>query len=166
MPYVCYAVLIFTFASTSCVQTTKAAIYGIKRGVVPSPSGDYDLNALEVIYAPERIEVGNEVIFKAFYDNRGNTTVPKRSFHAELLINERRAFIDYEPGPVPKTMNMREIIPTAAGNFYQVGFKPTEPGTYHYKFVLDRADHLPETDERNNVVEGTFVVIGGSGERY
>ena len=43
-------------------------------------------------------------------------------------------------------------------------FKPTEPGTYTYRWVLDKEDNLPETDETNNVIEGTIVVAERSAE--
>ena len=43
-------------------------------------------------------------------------------------------------------------------------FKPTEPGTYTYRWILDKEDNLPETDETNNVIEGTIVVAERSAE--
>ena len=43
-------------------------------------------------------------------------------------------------------------------------FMPTEPGTYTYRWVLDKEDNLPETDETNNVIEGTIVVAERSAE--
>ena len=43
-------------------------------------------------------------------------------------------------------------------------FMTTEPGTYTYRWVLDEEDNLPETDETNNVIEGTIVVSERSAE--
>ena len=111
------------------------------------------------------IEMGDEVTFSAFFDNRGHDTVPKASFRAELLVNGDRLFFDSTPGPVRQTTKSA-YQSTPAGywlneniGMYDVGFRPTKPGTYHFKFILDRADDLHETNEMNNVVEGTFVVI-------
>ena len=169
MRYACYAVLLFSILSC---QATKIGIQGVETGIVPAPRGNYDLNALGVIVEPEKIDVGSVVILKAFFDNRGRSAIPKKSFHAELLVNGEREFIDYEPGPVrayeanpvrihieppsPERLHYKIEDSTLS---YQIVFTPPEPGTYHYKFVLDRADDLRETNETNNVVEGTFVVV-------
>ena len=167
--YACYAVLLFSILSC---QATKAGIQGAERGIVPAPRGNYDLNALGVIVEPEKIEVGSVVILKASFDNRGRTAIPKKSFHAELFVNGEREFIDYEPGPIrvyqasPAKINLEPPSPErlhykieGSTLSYQIVFTPPEPGTYHYEFVLDRADDRPETNETNNVVEGTFVVV-------
>ncbi len=163
MRYACYAVLLFSLLSCQVIP-----------GIVPAPIGNYDLNALEVIVEPEKIEVGDTVILTAFFDNRGRTAIPKKSFRAELLINGEREFIDYEPGPVkvkvyqadpakvyqeppsPEMLHYKNMDSTL---WYEIGFTPPEPGTYRYEFVLDRADDLRETNETNNVVESTFVVV-------
>ena len=152
MRYTCYAVLLFSILS--CQSTGK---------IVSAPPGNYDLNAVGVIVEPEKIEVGNTVVFKAFYDNRGLTAIPKKSFHVELFVNGEREFFDYVPGPVkvyqePPSPEMLHYIMDST-LWYQIGFKVPEPGTYRYEFVLDRADDLRETNETNNVVEGTFVVV-------
>lgn len=158
----CYVLLVLL--TSSCAQTTRAGLHGITRGVVPAPPGDYDLNALEVAYTPEEIEVGDEVVFTAFYENRGRDTVPNRSFRAELLINGERAFIDYDAGPVQtRTREAYDSVLWDEALWYEAPFTPTEPGTYRYEFVLDRGGDLRETDEMNNVLHGTFVVGGRNG---
>lgn len=173
MRCVYYAALLFSILSC---QATKAGIQGTELGIVPAPRGSYDLNALGVIVEPERIEVGSVVILKAFYDNRGLTTIPKRSFHAELLVNGEREFIDYEPGPIrihgttikvhldPPSPERLHYKMEDSTQLYEIVFVPPEPGTYHYEFVLDGADNLRETDETNNVVKGTFVVVDSGDE--
>lgn len=161
MRYTCYAVLLFSILS--CQSTGR---------IVSAPPGNYDLNAVGVIVEPEKIEVGNTVVFKAFYDNRGLTAIPKKSFHVELFVNGEREFFDYVPGPIkvyqadpakvyqePTSPEMLHYKIMDSTLWYQIGFKPPEPGTYRYEFVLDRADDLRETNETNNVVEGTFVVV-------
>ena len=161
MRYACYAVLLFSLLS--CQSTGR---------IVPAPPGNYDLNAVGVIVEPEKIEVGNTVVFKAFYDNRGLTAIPKKSFHVELFVNGEREFFDYVPGPIkvyqadpePPSPEMLHYKIMDSTLWYQIGFKPPEPGTYRYEFVLDRADDLRETNETNNVVEGTFVVVASGDE--
>ena len=119
---------------------------------MPAPPGSYDLAALHVTHTPEEIEVGDEVLFRASFENRGRDTVPNRSFRAELLINGEKAFFDYDAGPVQ----------AGSGLWYQIPFTPAEPGTYRYEFVLDRGGELRESDEMNNVLHGTFVVAAGN----
>ena len=152
----CYGLLILLTAS--CMQLAKSGTHGITRGVVPAPPGSYDLAALEVTHTPEEIEVGDEVLFTASFENRGRDTVPNRSFRAELLINGERAFIDYDAGPVQT--RTRDAYGSVL--WYETPFTPTEPGTYRYEFVLDRGGELRETDEMNNVLHGTFVVAAGN----
>ena len=174
MRYVYYAALLFSILSC---QATKAGIQEAELGIVPAPRGNYDLNALGVIVEPERIEVGSVVILKAFFDNRGLTAIPKKSFHAELLVNGEREFIDYEPGPIriygtnPIKVHLDPPSPERlhykiadSTQLYEIVFTPPEPGTYHYEFVLDGANNLRETDETNNVVKGTFVVVDSGDE--
>ena len=170
----CYTVLLFSILSC---QATKVGIQGVERGIVPVPRGNYDLNALGVVVEPEKIEAGDAVLLKAFFDNRGLTAIPKKSFHAELFVNGEREFIDYEPGPIrgytPAPIKVYQEPPSPdsisykimdSALWYEVVFTPPEPGTYRYEFVLDRADDLRETNETNNVVEGTFVVVGSGDE--
>lgn len=105
MRYVCYALLLLF--NVSCIQTIKAGIYGIKRGVVQAPPGTYDLNALEVICEPASIEMGDEVTFSAFFDNRGHDTVPKASFRSELLVNGDRVFFIFRTRPCQANNEIR-----------------------------------------------------------
>jgi hypothetical protein len=44
----------------------------------------------------------------------------------------------------------------AAGYFH---WQPTKPGKYRYRLVVDELNNVPETDEKNNVLEGDIEVL-------
>ena len=124
-----------------------------------APEGNYDLVAVEVVHIPEEVVVGDEVVFVRHHTNRGTDTIPPRTYRVDLYIDGECVGFDYgtrglSPGGT-STYSMSE-------GYYH--FKPTEPGTYTYRWVLDKEDNLPETDETNNVIEGTIVVAERSAE--
>ncbi len=124
-----------------------------------APEGNYDLVAVEVVHVPEEVVVGDGVVFVQHQANRGTDAIPGRTYRVDLYVDDKRVSFDYgtgglEPGGT-STYSMSE-------GYYH--FKPTEPGTYTYRWVLDKEDNLPETDETNNVIEGTIVVAERSAE--
>ena len=81
--------------------------------------------------------------------NRGTDAIPGHTYRIDLYVDDERVSHNYStrrlrPGG-SSTYSMSE-------GYYH--FKPTEPGTYTYRWVLDKEDNLPETDETNNVIEG------------
>ena len=67
-----------------------------------------------------------------------------------MYVDGKRVAFDYgaaglEPG--------QDNVYLAEGHYH---FKPTRPGTYTYRWILDKED-LPETDETNNVIEGVVT---------
>ena len=124
-----------------------------------APEGNYDLVAVELVHIPEEVVVGEGVVFVEHLANRGTDAIPPRTYRVDLYVDDKRVSFDYgtgglEPGGT-STYSMSE-------GYYH--FKPTEPGTYTYRWVLDKEDNLPETDETNNVIEGTIVVAERSAE--
>ena len=124
-----------------------------------APEGNYDLVAVEVVHIPEEVVVGDGVVFVQHQANRGTDAIPPRTYRVDLYVDDERVSFDYgtgglEPGGT-STYSMSE-------GYYH--FKPTEPGTYTYRWILDKEDNLPETDETNNVIEGTIVVAERSAE--
>ena len=124
-----------------------------------APEGNYDLVAVEVVHIPEEVVVGDEVVFVQHLANRGTDAIPPRTYRVDLYVDDERVRFDddtwgLEPGGT-STYSMSE-------GYYH--FKPSEPGTYTYRWILDKEDNLPETDETNNVIEGTIVVAERSAE--
>ncbi len=124
-----------------------------------APEGNYDLVAVEVVHIPENVVVGDKVVFVRHQANRGTDAIPPRTYRVDLYVDGERVSFDYGTGGLKpgrtSTYSMSE-------GYYH--FMPTEPGTYTYRWVLDKEDNLPETDETNNVIEGTIVVAERSAE--
>ena len=128
-------------------------------GLQEAPEGNYDLVAVEVVHIPEQVVVGDGVVFVEHLANRGTDAIPPRTYRVDLYVDGERVSHDYGTGGLrpggTSTYSMSE-------GYYH--FKPTEPGTYTYRWVLDKENNLPETDETNNVIEGTIVVAERSAE--
>ena len=118
-----------------------------------APDGNYDLVAVELVHLPEEVVVGDGVVFVRHMANRGTDAIPPRTYRVDLYVDGERVSFDYgtrglSPGGTT-TYAMSE-------GYYH--FTPDQPGTYTYRWVLDKEDNLPETDETNNVIEGIIVV--------
>ena len=121
--------------------------------------GNYDLVAVKLSITPEKVVVGDEVVFHQYLTNRGTDAIPPATYRVDLYVDGKRVTFDYgaaglEPG--------QDNVYSMAEGYYH--FKPTRPGTYTYRWILDKEDNLPETDETNNVIEGTIVVAERSAE--
>ena len=124
-----------------------------------APEGNYDLVAVEVVHIPEDVVVGDGVVFVRRQANRGTDAIPPRTYRVDLYVDGECVSFDYGTrGLRPGGTSTYSI---AEGHY---NFKPTEPGTYTYRWVLDKEDNLLETDETNNVIEGTIVVAERSAE--
>ena len=124
-----------------------------------APEGNYDLVAVEVVHVPEEVVVGDGVVFVRHYANQGTDAIPPRTYRVDFYVDGERVSFDYGTAGLPPGRSSTYSI--AEGHY---NFKPTEPGTYTYRWILDKEDNLPETDETNNVIEGTIVVSERSAE--
>ena len=146
MRYLMFAV--FLFAPLACAAPLQEA-----------PEGNYDLVAVEVVHTPEKVVVGDEVVFVNHLTNQGTDAIPPRTYRVDFYVDGERVSFDHGTGGLePDGTNTY----SKAEGYYH--FKPTEPGTYTYRWILDKEDNLPETDETNNVIEGTIVVAERSAE--
>ena len=146
MRYIVLAV--FLFAPLACAAPLEE-----------SPEGNYDLVAVEVVHTPENVVVGDEVVFVNHLTNQGTDAIPPRTYRVDFYVDDERVSFDHGTGGLePGGTNTY----SKAEGYYH--FKPTEPGTYTYRWILDKEDNLPETDETNNVIEGTIVVAERSVE--
>ena len=124
-----------------------------------APEGNYDLVAVEVVHIPEEVVVGDGVVFVTHQANRGTDAIPPRTYRVDLYVDGERVSYNYDTWGLKPG---RRSFSSMSEGYYH--FKPTEPGTYTYRWVLDKEDNLPETDETNNVIEGTIVVAERSAE--
>ena len=139
---------VFLFALSACAAPLQEA-----------PEGNYDLVAVEVVHTPENVVVGDEVVFVNHLTNQGTDAIPPRTYRVVFYVDGERVSFDNGTGGLePGGTNTY----SKAEGYYH--FKPTEPGTYTYRWILDKENNLPETDETNNVIEGTIVVAERSAE--
>ena len=124
-----------------------------------APEGSYDLVAVELVHIPEKVVVGDEVVFVQHLANQGTDAIPGHTYRIDLYVDDERVSHNY---------STRRLRPGGSSTYSKAEgyyhFKPTEPGTYTYRWVLDKEDNLTETDETNNVIEGTIVVAERSAE--
>ena len=146
MRYIVFAV--FLFAPSAHASPLEEA-----------PEGNYDLVAVEVVHIPEEVVVGDEVVFVNHLTNRGTDAIPPRTYWVDLYVDGECVSFDHGTGGLTPGETSTYSMPEG---YYH--FKPTEPGTYTYRWILDKEDNLPETDETNNVIEGTIVVAERSAE--
>ena len=124
-----------------------------------APEGNYDLVAVELVHIPENVVVGDGVVFVTHVANRGTDAIPPGTYREDLYVDDKRVSSDDDTGGL--TSGGTRTYAMSEGYYH---FKPTEPGTYTYRWILDKEDNLPETDETNNVIEGTIVVAERSAE--
>ena len=124
-----------------------------------APEGNYDLVAVELVHVPEEVVVGDGVVFVEHLANQGTDAIPPRTYRVDLYVDGKHVSSNDDTSGLKP--GWRHIFSQSEGYY---DFKPTEPGTYTYRWVLDREDNLPETDETNNVIEGTIVVAERSAE--
>jgi subtilase family serine protease len=119
-----------------------------------APSGDYDLVAATVTVHPAVVHVGDKVILDHTIKNMGRDTIPGKTFEVDLYIDGKRVTFDH---------GTHDFGPGAKIDYGKsAGFcdwQPTKPGKYRYRLVLDESNNLPETDEKNNVLEGDIEVL-------
>ena len=139
---------VFLFASSAYAAPLQEA-----------PEGNYDLVAVEVVHTPEEVVVGDEVVFVNHLTNQGTDAIPPRTYWVDFYVDGECVSFDHGTGGLRP--GGTSTYSKAEGYYH---FKPTEPGTYTYRWVLDKEDNLPETDETNNVIEGTIVVAERSAE--
>ncbi len=119
-----------------------------------APHGDYDLVAASVTVRPAAVHVGDKVVLDHIVRNLGRDTVPGKTFEVDIYVDGKRVSFDHgthDLGPGQKTE-----YGMAAGYFH---WQPTKPGKYRYRLVIDESKNLPETDEKNNVLEGAIEVL-------
>ena len=127
--------------------------------LLEAPEGNYDLVAVELVHIPEKVVVGDGVVFVTHVANRGTDAIPPGTYRVDLYVDGEHVSFDHGTGGL--TPGGTSTYSRAEGYYH---FKPTRPGMYTYRWILDKEENLPETDETNNVIEGTILVAKRSAE--
>jgi subtilase family serine protease len=118
-----------------------------------APSSTYDLLCDAFKHEPEMVRVGDKVTFTYIVKNSGSATIPPGSYTIDLYVDDQRVGGDEDTFALkPDGISMYSMDE----GYYH--FEATKPGIVKYRLVLDPNDTLKESDETNNVFEGTIEV--------
>jgi subtilase family serine protease len=119
-----------------------------------APPGDYDLVAAAVTVRPAVVHVGEKVVLDHTVRNLGRDTVPGRTFDVDLYVDGK--LVSFDHGTHDLGAGQKVDYGKSAGYF---DWQPTKPGKYRYRLVVDELNNIPETDEKNNMLEGDIEVL-------
>lgn len=119
-----------------------------------APPGNYDMVAEAVTVRPVVVHVGDKVVLDHRVRNLGKDTVPGKTFNVDLYVDGKQVSFDH--GTFDLGPGQKNDYGMAAGYFH---WQPTKVGKYRYRLVVDELNNLPETDEKNNVLEGDIEVL-------
>lgn len=114
-----------------------------------APPGDYDLAWTFFWGGPLPAEESSDIHFYMAFKNLGKDEIPEATYGYVLYLDGRFAASSEHWEPLPPEKGLRT----------NVGSSDLRQGTYTYRFVLDEENRVQETDETNNVIEGTFTVL-------
>jgi len=118
-----------------------------------APPGDYDLVADTLTYTPTHVKVGDGVVFDKIVKNEGADDIPGNTYNVDLYLDGVSISFDHDTSKIPSGKDVKYGMSKGYHHF-----KPDKPGTYHYKWIIDKENNLPETNENNNVIEGDIIV--------
>ena len=121
--------------------------------ITSSCKGRPDLVPGEVRYRPDTVHVGDEVYFSFGVRNQGKEAAPEKSYEVELYVDDSLVNFDRGASSIDpdKSIHYSRFPP-------HYDFKPTAPGTYTYRLIVDPKEALEESNERNNVATGSITV--------
>lgn len=142
----------YAFAALLLISTASCGRINLT-GLKPPPPGNYDLVAESVTYRPKKVTVGTPVVFEEVVRNVGTDKIPAGTYYSDLFLDGTNISFDHDTRDL---MSGDKTSYSMAPGYHD--FKPEKPGVYHYRFVLDKENNLPETDEGNNVIEESIVI--------
>ena len=118
-----------------------------------APTGIYDLTCKVTSISPATIYVGDKVVFSYSVSNLGSSTLPARTYDVDFYVNGSLVSFDHATSSLIAGGSTSYSMEPP---YYH--FDAKAPGQYSYKLLVDPTNRVPETDENNNVVVGSFVV--------
>lgn len=116
---------------------------------VKAPDVDYDLAAGKVIISPNPVIAHAKYSHEYSIQNKGPSTIPSETFEVEFYIDGHLANFDR------RTSEMR---PGQVIFYYGKSDAKFSAGAHSYRLV-DPDHRLKETNEGNNILEGSFLVV-------
>ena len=113
----------------------------------------YDLTCSAFTYSPSKPVVGDALRFEYTIANFGKDAVPPNSYDIDLYLDDKLIAFDHgTKGMKGRPGRTVYAVPATEDS------KLITPGVHRYKLVIDSKNRLPESNERNNVREGTITV--------
>lgn len=122
-------------------------------GLKTAMPGNYDLYAESVTYSPTNVTVGTPVVFDKVVRNLGADPIKGGTYNVDFFLDGKNISFDHDTSTIDPG---KEVSYSMAKGYHH--FMPQKPGIYHYRFIVDKENNLPETDESNNIITGTIVV--------
>lgn len=113
-----------------------------------------DLTCKKLAFSPNPIKAGDKVTFTCTLANSADVPADKNSYDIKLFIDDDiEVYHGIGANIVPAAGEITFSISPQTWNF-----QVAAPGTHRYRLVVDPGAYLPELNETNNVLEGTFQV--------
>ncbi|MFZ5948696.1 MAG: CARDB domain-containing protein [Stygiobacter sp.] len=112
----------------------------------------YDIKAVSVTFMPYKITLMKAVVFNYIIGNNGLIEIPSKSYDVEFYIDNKLVDFDYN---TPK-VKLKGIIKYSTQG--KSKYIPKKLGKHTFKLIVDPKNRLKETNKKNNVIEGYFVV--------
>lgn len=113
-----------------------------------------DLTAAAITWRPNPVHVGDPVVFDHTVKNEGTTTVAGGTYFVDIYVDGKSVGADHGTSDLSPGKEIKYSM--SPGYFH---WKPAKPGRYHYRFVVDEKNTVPESSETNNVLEGDIEVL-------
>ena len=112
----------------------------------------YDIKAVSVTFMPYKITLMKPVVFNYIIGNNGLIEIPSKSYDVEFYIDNKLVNFDYNT-PKVKLKGIVEYSTQGTSKYI-----PKKLGKHTFKLIVDPKNRLKETNKKNNVIEGYFVV--------
>lgn len=130
--------IIFLLSLTNCLAQEKIV---------------YDIKAVSVKYIPQNITLMEPVVFNYIIENYGKIEIPPKSYDVEFYIDNKLVNFDYA---TPKLKVVKGTVEYSTRGDSR--YIPKKLGKHKYKLIVDPKNRLNETNKKNNVIEGYFIV--------
>lgn len=115
-----------------------------------APEAEYDIAAQAVSISPEPVVAGTEFSISYTIRNVGSTTIPASSYEVEFYLAGNLISFDRRTST---------LHPAHSSTYCGQYDTDLPPGVHEYALVVDPGNTLPEMDEMNNTLNGSFVVV-------
>jgi subtilase family serine protease len=120
-----------------------------------APPGDYDLAVSGISHVPAEVKAGDKVTFTYGVANLGKDGIPPGTYDVDFYVDGKRVSFDHRSSGLVPGADHGSTYSMAEGHHH---WQPAKPGTYRYGLVLDEKNRLKESNEGNNLAEGTIEV--------